>query len=387
VIVTARVDLRSRLTWDTAILTAETFRWPTVAPRVALADLVTLVVASSIVEAGVQVVTPASLDAAIGGIRRRSQQYQGPVFQVTRDLQIGDVLVPPNAEAPALLVTEALRGALVSARFTALRPSGNVISLWIWAVLNSKSGLDLRQRLSLGSLDTGGAKARILDIAIPVPTLAHQIEVEPTLRAIESTTHVEEDEAPSTWWRTANLRGREWRLLLASPEPERLDEGEPLEYYAERIERGAAVGRDDVTDVPDAGTPVTDGAILAGALVKRWARSSGKPGVMAIPGDVLVAAIGSRAHATVATGMSVIDRNVIRIQLKNPHQAEAVAQYLNGSAGYGLRQMLLRGSTIPHLSVADLSRMPIPAEALAYDGTAQPLIPLALQLEHALWRS
>lgn len=386
-IVTARVDLRGRPTWDTGILTTETFRWPTDAPRVALGELVTQVVSSSIVEAGVQVITPASLDAAIGGVRRRSLRYQGSVFQVMRDLQIDDVLVPPNAEAPVLLVTEALRGALVSSRFTALRPSGNVIPLWIWAVLNSSSGRDLRQRLSLGGLDVGGAKARLLDLAFPVPSLAHQIEVEPTLRAIESTTHIDEDEAPSTWWRVTNLRGGEWRLLLASPQPERLDEGEPLGDYAEKIEQGTAVGRDDITDVPDAGTPVIDGAVLAGGILKRWAKSPDRRGVMAMPRDILVAAIGNRAHATVANEASVIDRNVIRIQLKDPHQAEAVAQYLNGSAGYGLRQMLLRGSTVPHLSVADLSRMPIPPEALAYDGDAQPLIPLALRLEHALWRN
>jgi hypothetical protein len=367
------------------ILTAGTFRWPTDAPRVALADLVTLVVASSIVEAGAQVITPASLDAATGGIRRRSQRYQGPVFQVTRDLQINDLLVPSSAEAPVLLVTEHLRGALVSSRFTALRPTGNVMPLWIWAVLNSKSGRELRQRFSLGSFDTGGAKARILDLVIPVPALARQFEAEPTLGAIESTTHVEEEEAPSTWWRTADFRDNEWRLLLASPEPERLDDGEPLESYAEKIERGGAVARDEVTDVLDAGTPITDGAVLAGGPVKRWTRSHGRSGVVATSRDVLVAAIGSRAHATVASEMSVLERNVIRIRLKNPRHAEAVAHYLNGSAGYGLRQMLLRGSTVPHLSVADLSRMPIPAEVLGNNGTAQPTIPVALQLEHALW--
>ncbi|WP_441958712.1 hypothetical protein [Mycolicibacterium houstonense] len=384
--VTTLVDLRGRATWETGILTAETFRWPTDAPRVALADLVTAIVASSIVNAGAQVITPASLDGLTGGIRRRTQRYQGPVFQVTRDLLVDDLLVPPNAEAPVLRVTEHLTGALVSTRFIALRPTGNAKPLWIWAVLNSKSGRELRQRLLVANLHTGGAKARVLDLAIPVPDLIHQIEVEPTLRVIEARTHRDEEEAPSTWWRTVDLRDKEWRLLLASPEPERLDDGEPLQSYAEMIERGRALPRDQITDITEVGIPIADGASLAGRPIRRWAKISGTSDVMAAPGDVLVAAIGSRAHATVASVECVIDRSVIRIQLKDPHQAEAVVRYLNGSAGYGFRQVLLRRTVVPELTVADLSRMPVPAAELVFDDPGSAL-PLALQLEHALWRN
>lgn len=384
--VTTLVDLRGRTSWETGILTAETFRWPTDAPRAALADLATAIVASSIVKAGVQVITPASLDGESGGIRRRTQRYQGPVFQVARDLQVDDLLVPLNAEAPVLRVAEHLTGALVSTHFIALRPTGNAKSLWIWAVLNSKSGRELRQRLSLANLHTGGAKARVLDLSIPVPDLLHQIEVEPTLRVIESKTHCDEEVAPSTWWRTVDLRDKEWRLLLASPEPERLNDGEPLQSYAEMIERGRVLPRGHIADVPEAGIPIADGASLAGRPIRRWAKISGTSDVMVAPGDVLVAAIGSRAHATVASVECVIDRSVIRIQLKDPHQAEAVVHYLNGSVGYGFRQVLLRRSVVPELTVADLSRMPVPTEELAYDGPGSAL-PLALQLEHALWRN
>lgn len=385
--IVTQVDLRGRSTWETGLLTAESFRWPTDAPTVSLAELVTSVVASSVVRTGAQVITPASLDPASGAVRRRSQRYQGPVLQVGRDLQLNDLLVPTSAEIPVLLVTEHLRGALVSSHFTALRSAGEARPLWIWAVLNSSSGRDLRQRLSLGGLEVGGVKGRILDLAIPVAPLARQFELESVLQAIELSTHVEEDEAPSTWWRTTDLRGNDWHLLLATPEPERLNDGEPLESFADKIEQGKVRSRDDDTDQPGTGLPVTDIGVLSGRPPKRWAATLDRSATVSSTGDVLVAAVGNRAHATVATDMSVLDRNVIRIHLKDPRQAEAIAHFLNGSAGYGLRQVLLRGSTVPHLSVANLSRMPVPADTLVYEGTAVPSTPLALRLEHALWRS
>jgi hypothetical protein len=387
VIITAQLDLRGRSTWDTGVLTAETFHWPTDAPVLRLSELMTPVAASSVVKTGAQVVTPASLDPETGAVRRRSQRYQGSVFQVGRDLQFNDLIIPTVAEVPVLLVTQHLRGALVSSRFSALRSTGDVTAIWVWAVLNSKSGRDLRLRLSLGSLDVGGVRGSLLDLPLPVPPLARQLELEPALRAIESSTHTEEEEeAPSTWWRTTQLRGHEWRLLLAAPDPERLDDGEPLASFAEKIEYGHVRDRNDDTDQPGAGVPVTDIGVLSGRPPKRWVRPLSRSATMSTPGDVLVAALGARAHATVATEMTVIDRHVIRIQLKNSRQAAAIAHYLNGTAGYGLRQMLLRG-TVPYFSIADLSRIPVPADVLAYESAFGSVVPLALQLENALWRS
>lgn len=385
-IAVARVDLRGATTWDTALLTARTFEWPISAPGVPLSELVTMVSGGSLVGKGTQVITPASLDPQSGGVRRRSERYQGLALQVGRELQTGDVLVPGSPDAPAVLVTNRLRGATVSTGFTALRPTAEVTSLWVWAVLSSESGHQIRRHLSLGSLNAGGVKARVLDVCIPIPPLAHQFEIEAALRQIEASTHVEEEQAVTTWWRRADLRGQEWRLLLASPEPERLDEGDPLELLTEQIEQGGS--RDEVsTDELVGAFYVTDIGVLNGRPPKRWATSLGSGGVLTSRGDVLVAAVGTRAHAMVAPESSVLDRNVIRIRLKDPQRAEALARYLNGPVGHGLRQMLLRGSTVPHLSVRDLARLPVSAEALRYDGADAPAIPLASQLERTLWRS
>ena len=385
-IAVARVDLRGRSTWDTGLLTAETFEWPIAAPEVPLSDLVTLVGGGSVVARGTRVITPASLDPQSGGVRRRSERYQGSALQVGRELRPGDLLVSGNPDTPALLVTDRLQGAAVSARFTALRPAAEISPYWLWAVLSSSSGQEIRRHLSLGSLNVGNSKARVLDIRIPVPSLGMQFELESVLRQIEAGTHIEEEEAVTTWWRRADLRGQEWRLFLASPEPERLDAGDPLESLSEEIEQGGS--RDDVsTDELVGAFYVTDIGVLSGRPPKRWARSLGIGGVLTVRGDVLVAAVGTRAHAVVATESSVLDRNVIRVRLKNAQRAEALARYLNGSVGYGLRQMLLRGSAVPHLSVRDLARMPVPAEALANNHADAPVIPLALRLEQTLWRS
>lgn len=385
-ITVARVDLRGRSTWDTGLLTAETFEWPIAAPDVPLSDLVTLISGGSVVSRGTRVITPASLDPQSGGVRRRSERYQGSALQVGRELQAGDVLVAANPDTPALLVTDRLRGAAVSTRFTALRPTGEITSDWLWAVLSSRSGHLIRRHLSFGSLDAGGSKARVLDVRIPVPPLGIQFELEPILRQIEAGTHIEEEEAVTTWWRRADLRGQEWRLLLASPEPERLDDGDSLGSLSERIEQGGS--RDDVsTDELVGASYITDIGVLSGRPPKRWARSLGEGGVLTSRGDVLVAAVGSRAHAVVATESSVLDRNVIRIRLNDTQRAEALARYLNGSVGYGLRQMLLSGSTVPRLSVRDLARLPVPDEALANHHADAPVVPLALQLEQTLWRN
>jgi hypothetical protein len=107
--------------------------------------------------------------------------------------------------------------------------------------------------------------------------------------------------------------------------------------------------------------------------------------VIAQPGDVFVAAAGARPHAVVATETTAVDRNVFVLRLRDPQHGPAIAHYLNGQTGYGLRQVLLTGDFIPGMRKDNLARLPVPREALDYTGTAEPLVPLDMQLEQALW--
>jgi hypothetical protein len=106
---------------------------------------------------------------------------------------------------------------------------------------------------------------------------------------------------------------------------------------------------------------------------------------VAEPGDVFVAAVGARPHAVAAIATTAGDRNVFVLRLHDPQQGPAIARYLNGQTGYGLRQILLTGAYIPGMRKENLARLPIPPEALAYTGSAEPPVPLDLQLERALW--
>src|SRR6516165_8156060 len=115
---TAIIDLRGRSDWNPAQLAGAALRWPTWRPLVELGDVVEPVHPDSTARKGTPVITLSSLDRDRGGVRRRTRTYHGRVFSTNRfgsGLRLGDLLVPPSAEQPVLLVSEALLGAMVSA--------------------------------------------------------------------------------------------------------------------------------------------------------------------------------------------------------------------------------------------------------------------------------
>ncbi|MBM7510287.1 hypothetical protein JOE61_004101 [Nocardioides salarius] len=386
---TTVVSLRERPTWDPAALTAEALQWPGPSRHtLPLRDLSRSLLADGWVEHDVPVITPASLDPVGGGIRKRSRKYRGAAFQVgsqERGLRAGDVLVPMNPDLPLLLVRPEHVGSLVSSTFLALRPHDG-LALWIWAVLTSRTGRQFRSHLAVGSAGRSTTKAALLDLEIPVPPLAEAGATEGRLLAIEQGTHREEEEAGGTWWRTADLTTGDWSIALATPNPDVLDFGIPLGDLCSEIARGRAVPREDYREAPEPGyLAVTDIAVLGGKPVRRWVPLEPRPRVIAHPGDLFVAAVGARPHAVVAIAETAVDRNLFVLRLRDPSLGPAVAHYLNGQTGYGLRQVLLTGDFIPGMRKNNLARLPIPAEALEYTGRAEPLVPLDLQLEHVLW--
>lgn len=280
-----------------------------------------------------------------------------------------------------------MMGALVSSTFYALRPRGNVSALWVWGLLNSRSGLELRGSLAGGSASLSLTPGDLLDIAVPLPTLVGQDALIRAMQSEASTTHLEEEEAPETWWRTADLRGSEWRILLASPRPDLLHEGIPLKDYCGEIVKGRPVREVAVEAQEVDFLPVADIRLLSGDPPRRWVPRTAEGVTHVHQGDLCVAAPGDRAHATVVKTEAVADPNVYVLRLRNPELGAALAQYLNGREGFALRRMLIGGAFIPHLRRSDLENLPVPPEALERPASDLPVIPLADRLERLLWQS
>lgn len=383
------VALRDAPTWDPVTLTAAALKWPGNATHtVALRDLAVALKADGWIEEQLPVVTPASLDPVSGGVRKRSRKYRGAVFQVReseRGLRPGDVLVPTTPTLPLLLLRPHHLGSFISSAFLAVRPRAG-LELWVWGVLSSVSGHAFRAHIATGTVSRATTKSALLDLELPVPPLAEVGSIDRQLAAIERSTHREEEETSgTTWWRIADLSHQDWTLALTTPDPNALNNGLPLGDLCGEIVRGRHVPKEDYRDGPGEGLlPVTDISVLGGKPVRRWVPIEQGP-TIAAPGDVFVAAVGARPHALVATATTAVDRNVFLLRLRDPGVGPALVHYLNSQTGYGLRQTLLTGDYIPGLRKDNLARLPIAPGALDFIGNAEPLVPLALQLEQALW--
>lgn len=383
----AILDLPLKSSWDPARLIAAAFRWPADAPEVPLRDIATRLFPRTFADAGSPVVTPQDLDTLTGGVRRRSREYQGAVFQVGGDLRIGDVLVPRAGSGPAILVSEHLRGALVSARFSAIRPVDPELGLWLWAVLSSESGLRFRATLSQGSSAASVDVGTLLDSSVPAPPLEQMRASAAVLAEVHGSTLIEEEAATETWWSTADLREFEWRFALATPDPAVLTHGEPLADFCGEMAVGCATRALALEAEAPGHLPVCDVSALGGKPPRRWVPiDEGRP-VVANPGDLLVAQLGKLPHARVADRAVVVDQHVFVLRLRNPEHGPALARHLNGQDAYRIRQMFLTGTTIPSLSLADLRQFPVPHDALRVQPVGVVPVPLAQRLEQVLWGS
>lgn len=384
-----RVSLRQASTWDPAVLTAGAVEWPqTDWPLVPLGDVASTLSSSTWVEKGTPVITPGSLDAW-GGVRRRSRSHVGSAYQIgtaSEGARPGDLLVPSDPAGAVVFVGPELVGSLASSRFTVLRPTAGR-ELWIWGLLNSRTGKALRLQLAVGSSLMQLTRRGLLSLAVPMPPLERGRSVDRQLFDIQQQTTREEEEPRETWWRRVDLRGTEWRFALATPHPESLQDGTPLVAFCADIERGKAFPRKLVTeDAAEGAVAISDTRALSSGRPRRWARHGLAEMAFAESGDVLVAGVGVHAYATVADGVSVVDSNVLKIRLHEPHQAAALVRFLNGPRGYALRQIYVIGSVIPTLRTTDLGRFPIPDGALeAVLEEPGRVVPLDVQLEQVLW--
>lgn len=379
------VSLLDLPSWDPATLTAATVQWPGQPDTVSLTEAATTVSPDVWVERGTPVIAPSSLDANSGGVSQRTKDYQGDGFQVRRsgtNLSPGDLLVPPSPSAPALLLTEAHAGATASARFLALKPASETWGLWLWATLSSTSGQKQRAAHAADAASLLVAKRALLNLEVPVPP-GDDSPTWDALRTIEASTHRPEAEAVETWWRTTHLTVTNWAQELAMRSPLPNKGTVPLADYCSKIQQGRQVPRQARLTRPQSGAlPVVNGGVLAGGPVRYWTAE----GTVAEPGDVLVAEIGPRPHAQLATQPVIVSTGVYALRLKDPAMAAPLVAYLNGQEGFGRRQLALTGTAIMRISKRDIEQLAVVSEQLlAPVSEEQPGVPLSVRLERALW--
>src|SRR5690606_19326981 len=103
------------------------------------------------------------------------------------------------------------------------------------------------------------SRVRVLDLHVPVPPRYVLDVVEPRLRSLIDASIGEEEEAATSWWRAADLRGKEWRFALATPRPELLEAGVPLETFVRELRVGSHSARSMYHPRPAPGNlPVAD---------------------------------------------------------------------------------------------------------------------------------
>jgi hypothetical protein len=381
-VITAVVELTNAFTWDPTQLTADVLEWPGEPDKTQLRDLAAPIAPDTWADQGMPVVRASSLDPTRGGVRRRSTKYQGAAFQVHQSgsgLVPGDVLVPMNPALPALMVNRDHIGALVSADFLALKAADGR-GLWLWALLSSTSGRDFRAFVASDAIGPRMAKIRLLGLLVPIPP-DDVDKVTGIIRAIEASTHRPEEQATETWWRTTDLAGADWSMQLAMRTPHSFDGDISLREFC-TVEQGRHIPEPLRHGQPhDGARPRVDGGVLAGRPIRRWAES----GTLVEPGDILVAAIGSRPHARIATEPMVADPNVFVLRLKDPEYASPLVTYLNGQDGYSRRQLLLTGTAIERLQRRRLEQFGVPPEALNEQVPEHSSAPLNVRLERALW--
>lgn len=387
----ATVDLRVERTWDLGRILANAFEWPVDWRTVSLGEIAAVIAPTTSPPEGALVIAPGGLDARTGGIRRRTDRYLGNVYQVgasERSLREGDLLVPPIASLPVLYVTAAMQGALVAGSFLALRTDAD--ALWLWGVLNSTEGKQLRAMAATSRTLRLSQKAALLSLPIPRPPLSQQRRVEPGLRDLVTMTGADEEDAATSWWRVADIRDIEWRFALATSRPELLDQGVPLETLASDIRIGRSVGTAPTNAPGPFDLPVADAGWLRSGKFRRWCPpDSPRAALRTEQDDVVMALTGRAAHAQVAPAGLVIDPSVAAVTLHDPELSRGLARFLNSRTGLGTRALRLTGGFITRLNLRDIRQLRITDDVYSEVGPDGPdyawAPPLEARLERLLW--
>jgi hypothetical protein len=383
--ISSLISLKDSSSWDPATIIKHSVQWPNGTKIVRLRDVSLAISPVTWVKRGTQVITSSSIDVRYGHVFQRSRNFEGTGFQVSDgsdQLSVGDILIPLRLETPVLLLGNRHSGAIVSDDFFAIKAISRDWATWMWAALNSSIGMKLRA-VYLADSTTRTSKIRsLLDLPIPVVAPGHSTLWDELLR-IEQTTHRSEIEAVETWWRIAELNGSNWAYELAMRYPIDMSKYTPLVHYCNELRAGRRVPTTARVKSAQLGRfPYADGKYLSGGSIGIWATE----GVIAEPGDVLIAGVGYRSNARIATERMIVGTDIYVLRLKEPHLATALTAYLNGQEGYDQRQLRLSGAVIQRVLLRDLKQLGVNESRLSAPNIdIQPSLDLALRLDAVLW--
>ena len=379
------ISLKNYHTWDPATLTKLAIQWPSKAKIVRLGDVSEGVSPFTWVKIGTQVITSSSIDVRYGHVFQRSRNFEGSGFQVfdgSNQLSVGDILIPFRIDTPILLLNDRHSGAFVSDEFFAIKAISRDWAIWMWAILNSSIGMKLRAAYLADSTTRISKIKSLLDLPIPILPMYYST-LRDELLQIEQSTHRSEIEAVETWWRIAQFNSANWACELAMRYPIDMSEYTPLFHYCNELRAGrGASPKARVKSARLGSFPYVGGKYLSGGPIDIWATE----GVIAEPGDVLIAGVGYRSNARIATERMIAGTDIYVLRLKEPRLATALTAYLNGQEGYDQRQLRISGSVIPRVSLCELKQLGVNESRLsAPDIDIQPSVDLASRLDAVLW--
>lgn len=383
--ISSLISLKDSSSWDPATLIKHSVQWPNETKIVRLRDVSVAISPFTWVKRGTQAITSSSIDVRYGHVFQRSRNFEGIGFQVSdgsNQLSVGDILIPFRLKTPVLLLDDRHSGAFVSDEFFAIKAISRDWAIWMWAALNSSIGMKLRAAYLADSATRTSKIRSLLDLPIPIVAPRHSILWDNLLQ-IEQSTHRSEIQAVETWWRIAQLNSSNWAYELAMRYPIDMSKYTPLVHYCDELRAGRGVPTTARVKFAQLGSfPYVGGKYLSEGFIETWATE----GVIAEPGDVLLAGVGYRSNARIATERMVIGTDIYVLRLKQPHLATALTAYLNGQEGYDQRQLCISGSVIPRVSLRDLKRLGVNEFRLSEpNADIQSPVDLASRLDAVLW--
>ena len=212
-------------------------------------------------------------------------------------LQIGDVLIPRYASSPALVVGQAHTGLGFAGTFHAVRCYDPSIAHWLWAVLSSGAGQQVRSKVSTGASTPVLSRGRLLELPVPLPPEEEsraRLEMLYPLLERSQMVDMRRDEVQGSWWRTADLQGADrWDIFITLAEPDLLRSGIPLAELSEDMALGKAVHDHVVPTARPEWLRVYTSRSVRGGHIDDWWLDPSVRATIAEPADVLIPSVGA----------------------------------------------------------------------------------------------